>query len=459
MLPDSPFAVSTGETVETKGYPFVWLPGQKPFHVLRPDLLKVKCPERYKSYAHRVEANVPIWRETLTLQHPSTAGDWLHTAVPGAPGAAELEPADPSEALGEPPPLPPLIPPDTPPAEGEEEVPAQPEPGDDEQQTVPDVPVDVEGEGEDDIFYRSRSRAALKAEAQTVKHKLCHYPHNPYCEVCVRAHMTQQRFARSSNRDDDQLPAFSEALRMIATDHIIVAKSKADARRISASGSTCVHTVRDEYSGLCHVVPQRERTAEANERNLRFFIAPVDPVERTVLCRTDCDAALVNAIEATGMTPNPSLENRWPHNVRLERFHRTLKSAARAALLQAGFPCDAWDLALPYAAVALGFTQMAPLLDWEKDANGAPLEECVAKSRMSCYECHTGSPWTGLDAVFGQLVFYLTRAVDLHPVDERTRPGLFIGWRLEAGMRHRDQLFVADFDGVRSRGFRWSNVK
>ena len=78
---------------------------------------------------------------------------------------------------------------------------------------------------------------------------------------------------------------------------------------------------------------------------------------------------------------------------------------------------------------------------------------------MSCYRCHTGHEWTGLDAIFGQLVFYLCRAADLHPLDERTKPGFFIGWRHEAGMRHRDQLFVADFDDIQERGFRWSTVK
>ena len=108
------------------------------------------------------------------------------------------------------------------------------------------------------------------------------------------------------------------------------------------------------------------------------------------MCKADCDPALVNAIEATGMTPDTSLENRWPHNAALERFHRTLKSVARAALLQAGFPSDAWDLAIPYAAAALGFTQRAPLMDWEKDATGAPLAEYEEKAKMSCYRCHTG---------------------------------------------------------------------
>ena len=58
-LKSSPFAVSLGQTVEEQLRPFVWIPGQKPFHVTDMAKLKILCPLRYRIYADRVEANVP----------------------------------------------------------------------------------------------------------------------------------------------------------------------------------------------------------------------------------------------------------------------------------------------------------------------------------------------------------------------------------------------------------------
>ena len=38
-LEDSPFVMAMGQLVNDQQLPFVWLPGELPFHVLRPDLL------------------------------------------------------------------------------------------------------------------------------------------------------------------------------------------------------------------------------------------------------------------------------------------------------------------------------------------------------------------------------------------------------------------------------------
>ena len=34
-----------------------------------------------------------------------------------------------------------------------------------------------------------------------------------------------------------------------------------------------------------------------------------------------------------------------------------------------------------------------------------------------------------------------------------TSPGLFVGWRLESGLRHRGVLYIADYDTIRAKGF------
>ena len=40
----------------------------------------------------------------------------------------------------------------------------------------------------------------------------------------------------------------------------------------------------------------------------------------------------------------------------------------------------------------------------------------------------------------------------------KTSPGLFIGWRLESGLRYRGVLFVADYERVRKGEFDWKRV-
>ena len=65
----SPSAVALGQTVEELDRPFIWQPGQKPYHVMDASRLKVSGPLRYRLYADRVENNVPISKEKFTM-HP-----------------------------------------------------------------------------------------------------------------------------------------------------------------------------------------------------------------------------------------------------------------------------------------------------------------------------------------------------------------------------------------------------
>ena len=60
--------------------------------------------------------------------------------------------------------------------------------------TIPDVPLEAETEAaRDDRTLRMRTKSVkfLVAEAQSLRHKRAHYPHNPDCAICLRAHMRQ----------------------------------------------------------------------------------------------------------------------------------------------------------------------------------------------------------------------------------------------------------------------------
>ena len=67
LLPDSPFAKSMGQSVEDDRKPFIWLPGQLPFHVTNAKHQNISCPMKFRAYADRVEDYVPIWKEQVTF--------------------------------------------------------------------------------------------------------------------------------------------------------------------------------------------------------------------------------------------------------------------------------------------------------------------------------------------------------------------------------------------------------
>ena len=67
MMPDSPFAVACGITVERKKKPFIWVPGTLPFHVTDMSKLRIHCPEQYRRYAERLDHFVPVFKERLTI--------------------------------------------------------------------------------------------------------------------------------------------------------------------------------------------------------------------------------------------------------------------------------------------------------------------------------------------------------------------------------------------------------
>ena len=94
--------------------------------------------------------------------------------------------------------------------------------------TIPDV---VTCDPPDDILadksirVRSMSRRELIIEVASIQHRRDHYPHNPYCEICVCAHMRQHSFNRTKEKSDDELPAVTAPRERLSADHIIAQKA------------------------------------------------------------------------------------------------------------------------------------------------------------------------------------------------------------------------------------------
>ena len=304
---------------------------------------------------------------------------------------------------------------------------------------------------DDTIGYRSMSREALQKEARSLRHMASHFPHNPYCWVCIQANMRQRRFAKKGEPEDDGLQRVTKPNQRYSTDIVIVAKAKEDTANRSSDGDVCIQPVRDVFSGAALATALRERGFDRIYNNLKFFAGPAvrNP---NLLCKSDCAKEIINAVEALGWHSEPSLENTWPHNAIQERWIGTYKSVLRAAQYQCGFLKNAWHLPVRYASVALTLTQKAPILPWEKDAAGNTLAGFKYKELKTCWEVHTGETFTGPIQPFGRLCFY--RDINKnHALGANCSPGFFIGWQIESGMRYRGILQVIDYETIRAGRF------
>jgi hypothetical protein len=264
------------------------------------------------------------------------------------------------------------------------------------------------------IRTRKLSKEALQAEALSSKHLMCHFPFNPWCHVCKVAHLRAKRYARTGEREDDELPPVTQPMQELSVDSIIVAKAAADVERQSASGCLSIQVIRDTHSGLSLALPEKNRTSEVHERNFKFFAGP-RYTSPNIRVKSDADKAILKAVERLGWHALPSLENTWPHNTSHERHQGKLKGVQRASLLQCGFPETAWDSSASYSAVALSVSEFAPILPHERGTNGEPLDAHLTKAKWSCWQAfHNGLAFTGPIQPYGRLCFY--RDTSGHPM-------------------------------------------
>ena len=120
-----------------------------------------------------------------------------------------------------------------------------------------------------------------------------------------------------------------------------------------------------------------------------------------------------------------TLENRFPHNAVLERDIRTLQEVTRACHLQAGFDVvpGLWVHSVEYAAT---------MLNAKHTASGH------AETR---HKLATGFEFNGRELLLGQLVQYRADPLQRGKFDPSSKPGLFCGWRFDAGPKSFKQVF------------------
>ena len=471
-LKDCPPALSVGIQVNEHKKPWVWFPDQLPFFIKADRVQDVTffCPESAKIYADRVDQNVPIMSERVTCgalpSMPSSSakappessdaenmlkdlfGDGDHTtsdsAVPSGHGVKPLAPPDsapPTPAVERPAPKTPArtsrleFKPDSslPKFGHDDELSAciEPVPGEG------DKPLDEE-DAERHPEWSPTLRERLIEESRSLRHALTHYPKNRYCEVCRRAKMTAKVHRSRGDPDPEETPPLHFGHRM-RVDHIILGQ---DLTKGSEGEQACL-VAFDEYSGCYGAIPQSSRAIDNNISALRKFGGT--RAHGKALCNVKSDAApeLVSAIKHLDWLPDPGVPNDPFHNANLERAVRSIKEGTRAIHLKAGFPHDLWPRSIEYFCVAHAITTPAPV-----HPNETP-ESKAFKEGKTCYEVANGT-FEGYQVPLGALVYYKPpNHKDLPAFSPRTFPGIFCGWRMDAGYKFRGVHMVLDYESLR----------
>ena len=381
---------SIGLGVEQNGLGFIWLPGSLPFLVRDPSESHLNCAEESKFYASRVAQKVPFFRNNFTV-------------IPGAP--PELIPG--SSVIDVLPPLDPAAEP----AEVPEVLSVEPavepilDPG------MPSDPASTEHE---------------ILASPPFDHNLIHFPKLSTCSICKRARLYSKRTKSRRVVNEDLALAEPDAFgQQLVCDHLIVFKS--------SKGKHAVLTVQDRFSKVLQAYPTISREASQLASNLKHFVGLKS--HSYTIVRSDAAGEILKAVIENNCLPESSIPARFPHNSVLEREMRTFQEIARSLFLQAGFAArpQLWPQACSYVATA-----MSAIFEgqWRKNALGTCLWKRVFGT--SLFSWSIGN-------------FVRTKDAGKFKFSPNAEPAVFVGWRLDFGMRYRGVLQFVLYSHFRGR--------
>ena len=244
-------------------------------------------------------------------------------------------------------------------------------------------------------------------------HNLTHFPKLSTCDVCNRARLFSKRVKsrRVVNEELDlsETDAFGQQL---ACDHLTVFKS-------SRGKEHAVLIVQDRFSKVSQAYPTMSREASQLASNLKHFVGLKS--NSYTIVRSDAAGEILKAVIENNWLPECSVPARFPHI--LEREMRTFQEIARSLFLQAGFAArpQLWPQACSYVAVAMS----------------AFLKDSEGKTR---WELAFGREFRGPHYLLGQLGFVRTKDAGKFKFSPIAEPAIFVGWRLDFGMRYRGVL-------------------
>ena len=456
VLKECPPAQSIGKTVVDKGYLFVWDPSESVPYLVAPQDIKrcrLRVPRNARIYASRVVEYVPQYDENIEPVEFNQGSRMVPTptAIPAeseevpkdSPPAVEGDkvPSSSNEMPVDEDASPSIADADGPNLEDVAEVGEVVEPSGskeggaasgapgDKGHPLDDVPLADLADGEplkDDV---------LKKEAESLEHILTHFPKNPFCRICSLAKNTSRNVARKpDSKDDDFIDPPKEVFEQLATDDVILAKGS-EHMGVGIGGIRSHHVIRDVKSGARLAYPLSKRDAQAHARNFRHFIGlKANEVTTKTLIKMDEAGELEQAAHLCRMTPETSMPNRWPHNAVLERDVREEKECCRSVHLQSGLPYEFHTFSYPYACLSMTFDRKA-----------------LADESKTQREMITKSPFEGRRLCFGQLVFFRKKSATRRTLEPNMSPGLFLGWRIDPGLRYRGVLRVLDYQEYRTK--------
>ena len=396
MLKRCPWVFAQAKRTELQCMPYIHLPGQLPFFVTDQSKLKVEVDEAAKWTAVELHHYTPEFEEEVTLSPGCVS------SVPAKKGkqlslSASAEAAAPTEA--EVPPVPA----------------AHPEP-----------------------------RPASGRKPLPKDHNDDHWPRRPdLCRVCgeaVKHFAPKRRFCNQAQdkqqKQLDQREANAEFLGRVHIDHKVVAGAD-----VGLKGETSSLIVHDEYTGATLSYPDVRADLHSVDTKLRHFGGRK---AATFIARVHSDNApvLIEAAEQLGWLSETSPPNQTTKNTTAEKAVQDSTDGGKRNLLQSGFPHGAWPMAEAHYNMVSTFKRPA-----------------ACDESMTRFKAVTGYDFSGYIVPFGALVRYKPNPKDQSAYEPDTRPGLFIGYDLQAGFIWKEVYKILDYAALRQGRWKTETVR
>jgi hypothetical protein len=285
---------------------------------------------------------------------------------------------------------------------------------------------DVDAEEGNLTTYRKRTAEYAK----TTEHMMTHEPKNPFCRICQIAKAQRQsakavRFAHDGQHPERDAKEFGD---YITIDHMInVAKRNDEKSEDLNDGLVCL----DRATRWIEVYPTTNKSARETISALNDFTGG-NTIKHLY---SDNAPELVAAGEEVAQTHSFSTPGRSESNGVAERHLRIAAEGGRAALTQSGLPNVWWNFAVRHFCFSRNRAHI----------NGT-----------SSFERRHGIPFNGHSIPFGALVDYMPPPRVLgqtHTFAAKTRPGVFLGYRVQPGGKCRNEYICVDLATLRANKF------
>ena len=277
---------------------------------------------------------------------------------------------------------------------------------------------DSDREAEDEKEQNMSNEARLRAEADSIHHKFCHRPKNPYCKVCQKAKMYSPQARKTGGSSSITSTKYGDH---ITVDHIITR----DMLDHGYNDQKVALVVKDVYSQFRYVYPSGTKNSDQCHEDLLHFLGKDDDVG---IIYSDNAPELGQAIKRLGVRRNTSREYVDENKSVIEREIRTILEGTRANLEQSGMPEKYWPLASQHHAFALNLAKRF-------DTGVVP------------WEARFGESFTGLVVPFGAKVLYWHNPKQNVPETSKFSStgveGIFLGYHVQPGFIFKREYLVA----------------